>query len=401
MSSDLFMEFLHNQNRRLDLDAALKREQTLDSPAGAGMTLGGRLLVNLASSDYLGLANHPVVKDAAAAALQKYGVGLASTRLITGTLPIHLALEKTIAQWLGTDDAVVFASGYQANTGLFEALLGERDFIFCDELIRPSLADGIRLSRARVYTYRNRDLAHLQDRLRRSRTARFRIIATDGVFPLDGGPAPLEEIYRLAEQYDALVAVDDSHGIGVWGASGRGTHVELSVTAKPHVITGTFGHALGGGSGGFIACPSVMATWLRQRSRPYLTSTALPPASAAAALKAIELAKQADKSREALMEKVRAFRLALERHGFHLLPGKHPAIAIHVGHATVAQKMTDLLYQKGAYALGFCHPVVPEGSARIRAQVTIGHTDVMLENTAAAFAEAAHAAGAPLFATPT
>lgn len=400
MSSDLFMEFLHNQNRRLDVDAALKREQTLDSPTGAGIMLGGKHLVNLASSDYLGLANHPVVKDAAVTALQKYGVGLASTRLITGTLPIHLALEKAIASWLGTDDAVVFASGYQANTGLFEALLGERDFIFCDEMIRPSLADGIRLSRARVFTYRNRDLQHLQDRLRRSRTARFRIIATDGVFPLDGSAAPLEDIYRLAEQYDALVAVDDSHGVGVWGAGGRGTHVELGVTAKPHVITGTFGHALGGGAGGFVACPSVMATWIRQRSRPYLTSTSLPPASAAAALKAVELAKQAEKSRESLMEKVRFFRLALERHGFHLLPGKHPAIAVHVGDATVTQKLTDALYQKGAYALGFCHPVVPEGAARIRAQVTIGHTEATLENTAAAFAEAAHATSAPLFATP-
>lgn len=397
MSSDLFLEHLHNQNRRLDQNAALKREAALDSPGGARVMLGGKELLNLASSDYLALANSPFVKDAAAQALQKYGVGLASTRLISGTTPVHLALEKAIASWLGTDDAVVFPSGYQANAGLFEAVLGDRDSIFCDETIRASLADGIRLSRARVYTYRNKDLAHLQDRLRRSRTARFRIIATDGVFAMDGSAAPLAEIYRLAEQYDALVVVDDSHGIGVWGAQGRGTHAELAV--KPHVITGTFGHALGGGAGGFVACPSVMATWLRQRSRPYLTSTTLPPACAAAALKAVELAKAADKARESLQEKVRLFRLALERHGFKLLPGSHPAIAVHVGDATVAQKMTDLLYQKGAFALGFCHPVVPEGAARIRAQVTLGHTDTMLENAATAFGEAAHAAGAALFAT--
>jgi glycine C-acetyltransferase len=301
-----------------------------------------------------------------------------------------------IAPAFGTEEVVLFPSGYHANTGLFEALLGDHDYVFCDEMVRPSLADGIRLCRARVFTYRHQDLSHLEDRLRRSKAARFRVIATDGVFPLDGAPAALEAIYGLAQKYDALVAVDDSHGLGVWGENGRGTHAHLAVAAKADLVTASFGNALGGGAGGLVACRAELAAWLRQKSRPYLASTALSPPCTAAALKAAQLIQSEGKLREGLRENVRLFREALHAQGLTVATSEHPAVAVVVGHAVAAQRMADLLYRRGIYALGFCHPVVPEGAARIRAQVTAKHTARQLREAAETFAKVARELGLQL-----
>jgi glycine C-acetyltransferase len=382
------LDFLRTETNYLDQAGLLRREPKVSSAQGPVITLDGHESVNLASSDYLGLSAHPAVKQAAKAALEAHGNGVAAPRMMTGSLALHRELETALAKWLGTDEALVYPSGYHANTGFFEALLSDRDFVFCDELVRPSTADGIRLSRARVFTFRNADLSHLEDRLKRSRAARFRVIATDGVFALDGQCAPLREIYALASKYDALVAVDDSHALGVLGESGRGTHVHLGI-ANPQVVTGTFGNALGGGAGGFVACSKEVATWLRQKSRPYLASTALAPAAAAAALEAIKLVRGEPKLRGQLEQNVKRFREAVSALGYTCAPGSHPAVAVMVGHAVKCQRTSDLLHKSGVFAVGFCHPVVPEGAARIRAQITAAHTPVQLDKAAQAFGAAA------------
>jgi glycine C-acetyltransferase len=389
MRNRAFLEFLNTEAKHLEQAGLLRQEPSVGSPQGPTITVGDRELLNFASSDYLGLSNHPDVKKAAIAAIERWGVGLASPRMATGTLPLHDELERALAQFLGTGDALLYPSGYHANTGLFESLLSDRDYLFCDEMIRPSLADGARLCRARVYSYRNQDMEHLEDRLRRSRAARFRIIATDGVFPLSGLVANLRDIYQLAAKYNALVAVDDTQGIGVIGEHGRGTHDALGLGDRLDLVTGSFGAALGGGAGGFAAGRKEIVTWLRQKSRSYLSSTALPPSAVATALKALELLRTEPQLREALDLNVRLFRDALAEHGLWTAEGEHPAVAVLIRHAVAAQRLTDFLYRKGVFAIGFCHPVVPEGAARIRAQVTARHSQNALSKAADAFAEGA------------
>ncbi len=389
MRNSAFLEFLGTEAKHLEQAGLLRREPLLSSPPGPTITVGDRELLNFASSDYLGLSNHPEVKRAAIAAIETWGVGLASPRMAAGTLPLHRELERALAQFLGTGEALLYPSGYHANTGLFESLLTDRDYLFCDEMIQPSLADGVRLCRARVYSYRNQDMEHLEDRLRRSRAARFRIIATDGVFPLSGLTANLRDIYGLAAKYNALVVADDSQGIGVLGEFGRGTHDQLGLSDRIDLVTGTFGAALGGGAGGFVAGRKEIVTWLRQKSRSYLSSTALPPTSVATALKAIELLRTEPQLRETLDLNVRLFRDALAEHGLWTAEGDHPAVAVLIRHAVAAQRLTDFLYRKGVFAIGFCHPVVPEGAARIRAQVTSRHSQKALSKAADAFAEGA------------
>lgn len=389
--SKTLIDFLRTETNYLDQAGLLRREPKVGSAPGPSIKLDGRDAINLASGDYLGLATHAEVKKAAKEALETHGVGLSSPRMFAGTLQVHEELEKTVAKWVGTEDAVLFASGHHANVGLFEALLGARDFVFCDEMVRPSLADGIRLSRARVFSYRNRDVDHLEDRLKRSRAARFRIIATDGVFPIDGQCAPLREIYALAEKYEALVVTDDSHGLGVLGESGRGTHMHLGLGKGPDVVTATFGNALGGGAGGIVACSKEIATWLRQKARSYLAATALAPAAAAAALKAVQLAKSEPKLQQAVLARAKHFREAVAKQGYELIDGPHPAVPVMVGNAVSCQRTSDLLHKNGVYAIGFCHPVVPEGAARIRAQVTADHTLKSLDAAAEAFGAAAKA----------
>ena len=389
MRNSAFLEFLGTEAKHLEQAGLLRREPLLSSPPGPTITVGDRELINFASSDYLGLSNHPEVKKAAIGAIETWGIGVASPRMAAGTLPLHAELERALAQFLGTGDALVYPSGYHANTGLFESLLGDRDYLFCDELIRPSLADGVRLARARVYSYRNQDMEHLEDRLRRSRAARFRVIVTDGIFPLSGLVANLRDIYGLAAKYNALVVVDDSQGIGVVGDSGGGTHDLLGLVDRIDLVTGTFGAVLGGGAGGFVAGRKEVVGWLRQKSRSYLSSTALPPASVAAAHTALELVRAEPQLREQLAMNVKLFRDALAEHGLWTAEGDHPAVAVLIRHAVAAQRLTDFLYKKGVFAIGFCHPVVPEGAARIRAQVTVRHTQKALSKAADAFAEGA------------
>jgi len=372
MRNSAFLEFLGTEAKHLEQAGLLRREPLLSSPPGPTIMVGDRELLNFASSDYLGLATHPEMKKAAISAVETWGIGVAAPRMAAGTLPLHAELERSLAQFLGTGDALVYPSGYHANTGLFESLLTDRDYLFCDELIRPSLADGVRLCRARVYSYRNQDMEHLEDRLRRSRAARFRVIATDGVFPLSGLVANLRYIYSLAAKYNALVVVDDSQGIGIMGDNGGGTHDALGLVDRIDLVSGTFGAALGGGAGGFVAGRKEVVGWLRQKSRAYLSSTALPPVSVAAGLKALELVRTEPQLREQLALNVRMFRDGLAEHGLWTAEGDHPAVAVLIRHAVAAQRLTDFLYRKGVFAIGFCHPVVPEGAAKVaRPSITV------------------------------
>ncbi len=382
-------DFLAIEAKHLNQAGLLRRDFQLTSAQGRKIQIGDRELINLASSDYLGHSTHPEIKKAAIAAIEKWGIGSSAPRMAGGSTPLHSELELALATFLGTQEALLYPSGYHAATGLFESLLSDKDYVFCDEQVQPAIADGIRLSRARVYSYRNRDLVHLEDRLKRSRAARFRIIVTDGVFPLSGLTADLIEIYRLATRYDALVAVDDSHGIGVLGDLGRGTHNHLGLTDRIDLLTGSFGCALGGGAGGFVAGRREIVTWLRQKSRPHLASTALPPATCAAVLRSLDLLRSEPNVRESLLQNVKEFQDELANHGLWTAEGAHPAVAVLLRDAVSAQRLTDLLFRKGVFAIGFCHPVVPEGQARIRAQVTTYHTKGDLQRAADLFAEGA------------
>lgn len=378
MAKKTILELLTTEATHLEQAGLLRRP----------LDVGASELVNLASNDYLGLTTHSELKKAAKSAIDSHGVGLASPRMVGGNLGLHGELEAALTKFLGTEDTLVFPSGYHAGTGLLESLVGDRDYVFCDEQTDPSLADGIRLSRAKVFSYRTNDMDHLEDRLKRSRAARFRVIATDGVFPLDGTTANLAAICALGEKYDALVVVDDRHGIGVLGAKGRGAAEKLGVAGKVDAITGTFGVALGGGAGGFVSGRKAIVGWLRQKSRPHLVSTSLAPASAAAALKAIEVVRDDDGLRESLATNVRIFRSGLTEAGLKVIASDHPAVAVVLGDAVTTQRMADLLFKKGVFAMGFCHPVVPEGAARIRAQVTAKHTQKALKAAVATFTEA-------------
>jgi glycine C-acetyltransferase len=389
MRNSAFLEFLGTEAKHLEQAGLLRKEPLLGTPPGPTIRIDDRELLNFSSNDYLGLSQHAQVKQAAIRAIEEWGVGVASPRMAAGTLPLHAELERELAAFLGTGDALLFASGYHANTGLFESLLSDRDFLFCDELVRPSLADGIRLCRARVYSYRNQDLEHLEDRLRRSRSARFRIIATDGVFALSGLPANLRDIYGLAAKYNALVVVDDSQGLGIVGADGRGTHDLFGLGDRIDLVTGSLGVALGGSAGGFVAGRKELVAWLRQKSRAYLSSTALAPACVAAAREALKQVRLDPQLREQLAMNVKLFRDALAEHGLWTAEGEHPAVAVLTRQAVAAQRLTDFLYQKGVFCIGFCHPVVPEGAARIRAQVTVRHSQKALSQAAEAFAEGA------------
>jgi glycine C-acetyltransferase len=382
------LTFLKKETVNLQ-DAGLAREElTVSSPQDPEVAIGDRKVVNLASSNYLGLANSAAIKRGAKKAIDELGAGIASTRMLAGTVPLHATLEDAIATFVGTETALLFGSGYHANTGLFESLFDYRDFIVSDVLSHPTLADGIRLSSARVMQYRNNDLDHLEDRLKRTRAARFRAIVTDGVFPLDGAPAELDRICDLAEAYDALVIVDDAQGIGVLGKEGRGTHELYGVINRVDVLTGSFSNALGGCAGGWAAGRREIITWLRQKSRPYLTSSAPSPANAGAALAALEHVQKTPSLLEKLHKNVELFRAGLVDIGFEVLGGEHPILAVMVGNVVAAQRMADILMRHGVYVVGFCHPVVPEGQARIRAQISAQHTERGLRRALAAFGAA-------------
>jgi glycine C-acetyltransferase len=366
-----------------------KAERVITSPQGPSIAVrDGAKVINLCANNYLGLAGDQRVIAAAMRALDERGFGLASVRFICGTQDLHKELERRLSEFLGTDDTILYSSCFDANGGLFETLLGEQDAVISDELNHASIIDGIRLCKARRLRYRNRDMADLAAQLKSCADARRRLIATDGVFSMDGYLAPLAEICELAERHDAMVMVDDSHAVGFVGATGRGTPELHGVTERVDVLTGTLGKALGGASGGYTSGRQEIIDLLRQRSRPYLFSNSVAPAVAGASLTVLDLLEGGDKLRATLRENTAWFRDQLTGLGFDILPGDHPIVPVMIGDAAKATRMADLLLAKGVYVIGFSYPVVPAGQARIRTQLSAAHTRAELETAVAAFAAA-------------
>jgi glycine C-acetyltransferase len=366
-----------------------KAERLIVSPQGSSIRVAdGAEVLNLCANNYLGLADDPRIVTAAKEALDRWGYGLASVRFICGTQDLHKQLEQRISAFLGTEDTILYSSCFDANGGLFETLLGEQDAVISDELNHASIIDGIRLCKARRLRYRNRNMADLEDQLKASADARRRLIATDGVFSMDGYVAPLDEICELAERYEAMVMVDDSHAVGFVGARGRGTPELHGVTDRIDIVTGTLGKALGGASGGYTSGRREIVDLLRQRSRPYLFSNSLAPAVAGASLKVLDLLESSDDLRVRLRENTTWFREQMTSLGFDILPGDHPIVPIMIGDAAQATRMADLLLDKGVYVIGFSYPVVPVGKARIRTQVCAAHSRADLQAAVTAFTAA-------------
>ncbi len=363
-----------------------KSEAVLATPQQAAITLDdGRQLLNLCANNYLGLANHPAVREAARQAITDDGYGMSSVRFICGTHAVHRELEKRLSEFLGTDETILYSSCFDANGGLFETLLDERDAIISDALNHASIIDGVRLSKAQRLRYANGDMNELETRLKESSNARVRLIATDGVFSMDGVIAPLRAICDLADRYDALVMVDDSHATGFVGANGRGTHELHDVIGRVDILTGTLGKALGGASGGYTSGRKEIIDWLRQHSRPYLFSNSIPPFVAAASLKVLELVGEGALLRSQLWSNTNYFRDAMTTAGFQLAGAGHPIIPVMMGDAKVATEFSKRLSDHGVLAVGFSFPVVPQGKARIRTQMSAAHTRKQLEQAVAAF----------------
>lgn len=335
---------------------------------------GGKSVLNLCANNYLGLANHPQVIKAAKDSYDTWGYGLSSVRFICGTQDIHKQLEKRISEFLGTEDTILYSCCFDANTGLFETLLTAEDAVISDSLNHASIIDGIRLCKAQRLRFENCNMMDLEEKLKQARSARFRLIATDAVFSMDGTIAKLREICDLAEKYDALVMVDDSHGVGVMGKSGRGTHEHCEVMDRVDIITGTLGKALGGASGGYTSGRKEIVELLRQRSRPYLFSNTLAPSIVAASLKVLELLSASTELRDRLYENTRYFREKMTETGFNIIPGEHPIVPIMLGDAVLAHRMAEMLLEEGIYVIGFSYPVVPRGAARIRTQISAAHS---------------------------
>jgi glycine C-acetyltransferase len=346
---------------------------------------GGADVLNMCANNYLGLANHPEVVRAAHLALDKWGNGLASVRFICGTQEPHKQLEKAISDFLGMEDTILYSSCWDANGGLFETILGAEDAVISDELNHASIIDGIRLCKATRLRYKNNDMADLEAKLQEAKGARFRLIATDGVFSMDGIIADLKRICDLADKYDALVMVDDSHAVGFMGKTGRGTHEHCDVMGRIDIITGTLGKALGGASGGYTSARSEVVTMLRQRSRPYLFSNSVAPPILGASLKAIEICTRSTELRDRLEANTRYFRREMTARKFNSVPGEHPITPIMIGDAALAGKMAERLLAHGVYAIGFFYPVVPQGKARVRVQVSAAHSRADLDFAIEAF----------------
>ncbi|HWB14181.1 MAG TPA: glycine C-acetyltransferase [Pirellulales bacterium] len=364
-----------------------KNERRLASPQKAHIGVGGGEVLNLCANNYLGLADHPAVVAAAHRALDEWGYGLASVRFICGTQEQHKLLEKNLSEFLGAEDTILYSSCFDANGGLFETLLGAEDAIISDELNHASIIDGIRLSKAQRLRYKNNDMADLEAKLREAQSARFRLIATDGVFSMDGIIANLPGVCELADRYDALVMVDDSHAVGVLGEQGRGSHEHHGLLGRIDIITGTLGKALGGASGGYTSGRREIVELLRQRSRPYLFSNSLAPPIVGASLAVLELLKTSSELRERLRDNTRFFRQGLSQRGFNIVPGEHPIVPIMLGDAPLAARMAEELLNRGIYVIGFSYPVVPQGKARIRVQLSAAHTRDDLVQALDAFSE--------------
>ncbi|MEK6632386.1 MAG: glycine C-acetyltransferase [Nitrospirota bacterium] len=364
-----------------------KQERQLLSPQGTDIRVAQGPALNLCANNYLGLANHPDILKAAATGLTEHGYGMASVRFICGTQDLHIQLEQAISTFLGTENTILYSSCFDANGGLFEVLLSEEDAVISDALNHASVIDGIRLCKAKRLRYAHADMAELEARLQESRGSRLRLIATDGVFSMDGDLAKLDHIVELADRYDAIVMVDDSHATGVLGPNGRGTPAHFGVVDRVDIVTSTLGKSLGGAAGGFTSGRAEIVELLRQRSRPYLFSNALPPVIASAALQAVKLVAQGDALRAQLRDNAAFFRERLTALGFRLVPGHHPIIPVMLGDATLATSMADRLLREGVYVVGFSFPVVPKGQARIRVQMSAAHTRAQLEQAVGAFAK--------------
>jgi glycine C-acetyltransferase len=389
-----FFERLAAQSAELRTQGLYKTERLLSSPQSAVIRVGdGREVVNLCANNYLGLASHPAIREAAHRALDRYGYGMASVRFICGTQTVHRELEQRLSAFLGTDDTILYSSCFDANGGLFETLLGEEDAVISDALNHASIIDGIRLCKAHKYRYANRDLAELEARLVEAREARTRLIVTDGVFSMDGTIAPLPAICDLADRHRAIVVVDDSHASGFVGRGGRGTHEHHDVVGRVDLLTGTLGKALGGAAGGYVSGRRSAIEWLRQRSRPYLFSNSVPPVIAATTLRVLDLVEASDELRVQLAGNARFFRAQLAAAGFTLIPGEHPIIPVMLGDASLAGRFAERLLELGVYVIGFSFPVVPHGKARIRTQMSAAHTRAQLERAVEAFVQAGRELG--------
>jgi glycine C-acetyltransferase len=383
-----FRQHLSAELESLKTEGLYKNERIITSPQNARISVtGGRTVLNLCANNYLGLSDHPEVVKAAQAGMDRRGYGLSSVRFICGTQDIHKELENRLSSFLGTEDTILYGSCFDANGGLFETLLGLEDAVISDALNHASIIDGIRLCKAQRLRYRNNDMEDLETQLKAASGARFRLIATDGVFSMDGYIANLQAVCDLAEQYNALVMVDDSHAVGFVGANGRGTPEYCGVMGRVDIITGTLGKALGGASGGYTSGRREIIDMLRQRSRPYLFSNTVPPAVVCASLKALELAADSSELREKLVANTAYFREQITKAGFEIKTGTHPIVPVMLGDAVLAQKMAAALLEKGVYVTGFCYPVVPKGEARIRTQISAAHSREDLDFAIAAFKE--------------
>lgn len=383
-----FAQHLESQLAAIRAAGTYKRERVITTPQGTTIRVSdGKPVLNLCANNYLGLAQHPEVLAAAKRALDTWGYGLASVRFICGTQGVHKQLEAKLSEFLGTEDTILYSSCFDANGGLFETLLGQEDAIISDELNHASIIDGVRLCKAQRFRYANNDMADLEAKLKEASGARFRMIATDGVFSMDGYIANLAAICDLADRYDALVMVDDSHAVGFMGAHGRGTPEYHNVIGRIDVLTGTLGKALGGASGGYASGRKQIVDLLRQRSRPYLFSNTLAPAIAGASLKVLELLTRSTELRDRLEANTRFFREGMQKLGFAILPGTHPIVPVMLGDAALASKVADAMLDKGVYVIGFSYPVVPQGRARIRTQISAAHTRDELTRALESFAQ--------------
>jgi glycine C-acetyltransferase len=384
-----FQQHLSDQLAQIDSAGLTKRERTITSPQDAHIqVLGGKQVLNMCANNYLGLAEHPDILAAASQALHDWGYGLASVRFICGTQKLHQDLEAKLSGFLGTEDTILYSSCFDANGGLFETLLSAEDAIISDELNHASIIDGVRLCKAKRFRYKNNDLADLEEQLKQATDCRFRMIATDGVFSMDGYIANLPGICELADKYKALVMVDDSHAVGFMGKNGRGTHEHHDVMDRIDVLTGTLGKALGGASGGYTSGRKEIIQLLRQRSRPYLFSNSLAPPIAAASIRTLEILEASTDLRDKLHRNTAFFRDKMSSLGFTLLPGEHPIVPIMLGDARLASAMAEDMLGRGVYVVGFSYPVVPQGKARIRTQISAAHSEEDLRFAVDAFAQA-------------
>jgi glycine C-acetyltransferase len=394
MYGNEFRERLQRDTEALDAAGLLKRERVIGTAQGPVIKLNdGQEMINLCANNYLGLANHPAVVKAAHDGLTRYGYGMASVRFICGTQSVHRDLEERLSAYLSMDDTILYSSCFDANGGLFETLLDEQDAVISDALNHASIIDGIRLCKARRLRYANNDMNELEQALKDSQSSRVRLIATDGVFSMDGSIAKLHEICDLADRYGALVMVDDSHATGFIGARGRGSHEYRGVVGRIDILTSTLGKALGGASGGFVSARKDIVAWLRQRSRPYLFSNSIAPIVAAATIQVLDLLESSPELRERVHANARHFRDRMQALGFNLVPGEHPIIPVMLGEAPLAVRLAERMQQEGVYVVAFSFPVVPHGKARIRTQMNAAHSISQLDQVISAFGRSARDLG--------